>query len=135
MTKTVDTKTVSIYAAQVLLGAIAIAAGAAKLSGTGILVHQFQLLGIGQVFLTIAGTVEIAAGLCLLLPRGGILGAVLLTGVMVGALGITLGHVASAAAQPVPATALTATGFQSFQSSRTDNGNIQIVRPRTEWDI
>ena len=82
MTKTVDAntvcantvcaKTVSIYAAQVLLGAIAIAAGAAKLSGTGVLVHQFQLLGIGQVFLTIAGTVEIAAGLCLLLPRGGV---------------------------------------------------------------
>jgi len=135
MTKTVDTKTVSIYAAQVLLGAIAMAAGAAKLSGTGLLVHQFQLLGIGQVFLTIAGTVEIAAGLCLLLPRGGILGAVLLAGVMIGALGITLGHVASAVAQPQPATSFTATGLQSFQSGQTDGGTIQIIRPRTEWDI
>src|SRR5689334_4183686 len=52
MTKTVDAKiicakTVSIYAAQVLLGAIAIAAGAAKLSGTGLLVDQFHMLGIG----------------------------------------------------------------------------------------
>jgi len=129
------TKTVSIYAAQVLLGAIAIAAGAAKLSGTGVLVHQFQLLGIGQVFLTIAGTVEIAAGLCLLLPRGGILGAVLLAGVMIGALGITLGHVASAVAQPQPAASLTSTGFQSMQSSRPDGGMIQIIRPRTEWDV
>ena len=139
MTKTVDAnsvcaKTVSIYAAQVLLGAIAIAAGAAKLSGTGVLVHQFQLLGIGQVFLTIAGTVEIAAGLCLLLPRGGILGAVLLAGVMVGALGVTLGHVASAVAQPRPAQAFTSTGFTAHQSA--DQGAIiQIVRPRTEWDI
>ena len=132
MTKTVDSKTVSIYAAQILLGAIAIAAGAAKLSGTGLMVQQFQLLGIGQLFLTIAGTVEIAAGLCLLLPRGGILGAVLLAGVMVGALGITVGHVASAVAQPHPAPALTATGFQSYQN---DRGPIQIVRPRTEWDI
>ena len=129
------TKTISIYAAQILLGVIAIAAGYAKLSGTGLVVQQFQMLGIGQGFLSIAGAAEIAAGLCLLLPRGGILGAVLLVCVMVGALGITLGHVASAAAQPVPATALTATGLQSFQSSRTDNGNIQIVRPRTEWDI
>ena len=129
------TKTISIYAAQILLGVIAIAAGYAKLSGTGLVVQQFQMLGIGMVFLTIAGTVEIAAGLCLLLPRGGILGAVLLTGVMVGALGITLGHVASAAAQPQPAASLTSTGFQSFQSSRTDSGHIQIVRPRTEWDI
>ena len=135
MTKTVDTKTVSIYAAQILLGAIAIAAGTAKLSGTGLMVQQFQMLGIGQVFLTIAGTVEIAAGLCLLLPRGGILGAVLLACVMVGALGITLGHVASAVAQPVPATSLTATGFPSFQSGRDDSSTIQIVRPRAEWDI
>jgi uncharacterized membrane protein YphA (DoxX/SURF4 family) len=132
MTKTVNAKTVSIYAAQILLGAIAMAAGAAKLSGTGLLVQQFQMLGIGQVFLTIAGTVEIAAGLCLLLPRGGILGAVLLAGVMIGALGITLGHVASAVAQPVPAASLTATGFQS---SQPDGGNLQIVRPRAEWDI
>jgi len=132
MTKTVDTKTVSLYAAQILLGAIAIAAGAAKLAGTGVMVQQFQMLGIGQVFLTIAGTIEIAAGLCLLLPRGGILGAVLLAGVMIGALGITVGHVASAVAQPVHTAPLTATGFQSSQN---DHGNIQIVRPRAEWDI
>jgi uncharacterized membrane protein YphA (DoxX/SURF4 family) len=129
------TKTISIYAAQILLGVIAIAAGYAKLSGTGLVVQQFQMLGIGQVFMTIAGTVEIAAGLCLLWPRGGILGAVLLAGVMVGALGLTLGHVASAVAQPVPTASLTATGLQSFQSGRNDQGNIQIIRPRTEWDI
>ena len=129
------TKTISIYAAQILLGLIAIAAGYAKLSGTGLVVQQFQMLGVGQVFLTIAGTVEIGAGLCLLLPRGGILGAVLLAGVMIGALGITVGHVASAVAQPQPAASLTATGFQSFQSGRSDGGSIQIVRLRTEWDI
>jgi putative oxidoreductase len=129
------TKTISIYAAQILLGVIAIAAGAAKLSGMGLLVQQFQMLGIGQGFLMVAGAAEIAAGLCLLLPRGGILGAVLLACVMVGALGVTVGHVASAVAQPVPATALTATALQSFQSGRNGSGTIQAVRPRAEWDI
>lgn len=129
------TKTVSIYAAQILLGVIAIAAGYAKLTGTGLMVQQFHTLGIGQVYLTVAGTVEIAAGLCLLLPRGGIVGAVLLAGVMIGALGITVGHVASAVAQPVAAAPLTATGFQSLKSGHNDAGAIQIVRPRTEWDI
>ena len=129
------TKTISIYAAQILLGVIAIAAGYAKLSGTGLVVQQFQMLGIGQSFLTIAGAAEIVAGLCLLLPRGGILGAVLLACVTVGALGVTLGHVASAVAQPVPAASLTATGLHSFQSGRHHSGNIQIVRPRAEWDI
>jgi len=128
------TKTASIYAAQILLGVIAMAAGYAKLTGTGLMVQQFQMLGIGQSFLTIAGAAEIVAGLCLLLPRGGILGAVLLAGVMVGALGVTVGHVASAVAQPRPAQAFTSTGFSSHQSA--DQGAfIQIVRPRTEWDI
>jgi len=128
------TKTASIYAAQILLGLIAMAAGYAKLTGAGLMVQQFQMLGIGQGFLSIAGAAEIVAGLCLLLPRGGIVGAVLLAGVMVGALGVTVGHVASAATQPHPVTAFTATGFNSHQSG-DEAGSFQIVRPRAEWDI
>ena len=99
------TKTISIYAAQILLGVIAIAAGYAKVTGAGLMVQQFQAIGLGQGFLMVAGTAEIIAGFCLLLPRGGILGAVLLTCVMVGALGVTIGHVASAVAAPAPSFA------------------------------
>ncbi len=118
------TKIISIYAAQILLGMIAIAAGYAKLTGAGLMVHQFQAIGLGQGFLMIAGAAEILAGLCLLMPRGGIVGAVVLAGVMVGALGLTIGHVASATAQPTPA--FTATSTQ---------GAISIFKARTEWDI
>jgi uncharacterized membrane protein YphA (DoxX/SURF4 family) len=118
------TKTISIYAAQILLGMIAIAAGYAKLNGAGLMVHQFQAIGLGHGFLMAAGTAEILAGLCLLLPRGGVLGAVLLAGVMVGALGVTLGHVASAVAQPAPSFTATSTG-----------GAVHIFTQRTEWDI
>ena len=103
-------KTISIYEAQIRLGVITIAAGYAKITGAGLMVQQFQAIGPGNGFLMIAGCAEILAGLCLLLPRGGILGAVLLTCVMVGALGVTLGHVASAVAQPAPS--FTATSFQ-----------------------
>src|SRR4051794_32806748 len=124
------TKTISIYAAQILLGVIAIAAGYAKLIGSGLMVQQFHALGLGQGFLTIAGAAEIIAGLCLLMPRGGILGALLLTSVMVGALGVTLGHMASAAAAPAPS--FTAT---SYQAGQHDAGTIRIFRQRTEWDI
>jgi uncharacterized membrane protein YphA (DoxX/SURF4 family) len=127
------TKTISIYAAQILLGMVAIAAGYAKLTGTGLMVQQFQTIGFGQGFLMVAGTAEIAAGLCLLSPRGGILGAVLLACVMVGALGITIGHVASAVAAPVSTAAYTSTSTQA--KSGHDAGMIRIVRPRTEWDI
>ena len=123
------TKTISIYAAQILLGVIALAAGYAKLTGAGLMVHQFQTIGLGQGFLTVAGTAEIVAGLCLLMPRGGILGAVLLTCVMVGALGVTIGHVASSAAAPAPS--FTATSYQSNSNA----GTMQIFRQRAEWDI
>jgi uncharacterized membrane protein YphA (DoxX/SURF4 family) len=123
------TKTISIYAAQILLGMVAIAAGYAKLTGTGLMVQQFQTIGFGQGFLMVAGTAEIAAGLCLLSPRGGILGAVLLASVMIGALGVTIGHVASATAAPAPT--FTATSYQANPNA----GTIQIFRQRTEWDI
>ena len=123
------TKTISIYAAQILLGVIAIAAGYAKLTGAGLMVHQFQAIGLGQGFLTVAGIAEIVAGLCLLLPRGGILGAVLLTCVMVGALGMTIGHVASAHRCTGPGSPPPA-----IRPSH-DAGTIQIFRQRTEWDI
>jgi uncharacterized membrane protein YphA (DoxX/SURF4 family) len=123
------TKTISIYAAQILLGMVAIAAGYAKLTGTGLMVQQFQAIGFGQGFLMVAGTAEIAAGLCLLSPRGGILGAVLLASVMIGALGVTIGHVASATAAPAPS--FTATSYQPNHNA----GTIQIFRQRTDWDI
>ena len=123
------TKTISIYAAQILLGVVAIVAGYAKLAGTGLMVQQFQAIGLGHGFLMMAGTAEIIAGLCLLSPRGGILGAVLLACVMVGALGVTIGHVASAVAAPAPS--FTATSIQHGH----DAGAIQIFRQRTEYDI
>jgi len=123
------TKTISIYAAQILLGVIAIAAGYAKLTGTGVMVQQFQTIGLGYGFLMMAGTAEIAAGLCLLSPRGGILGALLLASVMIGALGVTIGHVASATAAPAPS--FTNTSYQASHQAAP----IQIFRQRTEWDI
>ena len=123
------TKTISIYAAQILLGMIAVAAGYAKITGADFMVQPFQTLGIGQGFLFVAGCAEIVAGLCMLLPRGGVLGAVLLTCVMVGALGITIGHVASATAAPAPS--FTNTSYQASHQAAP----IQIFRQRTEWDI
>jgi uncharacterized membrane protein YphA (DoxX/SURF4 family) len=128
------TKTISIYGLQVLLGLIAIAAGYAKLSGAGLMVQQFQALGVGQGFLLAAGSAEIVAGLCLLLPRGGILGAALLTCVMVGALGVTIGHVASTLASPAHAGQFTVSSIQAQSAART-HGITVIVRQRAGWDI
>jgi uncharacterized membrane protein YphA (DoxX/SURF4 family) len=131
------TKTISIYAVQILLGVIAIAAGYAKLTGAGLMVQQFQTIGLGQGFLTVAGTAEIIAGLCLLLPRGGILGAVLLTCVMVGALGVTIGHVASSVAQPAGAAHYTVSNAQAIaKSGRHDTGMVLTIQRKSDgWSI
>ena len=126
------TKTISIYAAQILLGMIAIGAGYAKLSGAGVMVHHFHAIGLGQGFLTVAGTAEIVAGLCLLLPRGGILGALLLACVMVGALGMTLGHVAQRQCSTGPRADRTGVSSPATTPAPVKS---RFFRQRTEWDI
>jgi uncharacterized membrane protein YphA (DoxX/SURF4 family) len=132
------TKTIGIYAAQILLGVIALAAGYAKLTGAGFMVQQFQMLGVGQGFLMVAGAAEIVAGLCLLLPRGGIVGALLLTCVMVGALGVTIGHVASTAAAPAQAVNYKISNTQaaaSYDAASYDAAIVRTIQRKAEWSI
>ena len=88
-------KTIALYGLQMLVGLVALAAGYAKLTGMGFIAEPFAMIGLGKTFLVLAGTAEIVAGLCLLFPRSGALGALLLTSVMVGTMGASLGHVIS----------------------------------------
>jgi uncharacterized membrane protein YphA (DoxX/SURF4 family) len=88
-------KTITLYGLQMLVGLVALAAGYAKLTGMGFMAEPFAMIGLGSTFLTLAGTVEILAGLCLLFPRSGAVGAVLLVTVMVGTAGASLGTVIS----------------------------------------
>ena len=88
-------KTIALYGLQMLVGLVALAAGYAKLTGMGFMAEPFAMIGLGKSFLMIAGTVEILAGLCLLFPRSGVVGAVLLATVMFGTMGASLGTVIS----------------------------------------
>ena len=88
-------KTIALYGLQMLVGLVALAAGYAKLTGMGFIAEPFAMIGLGKTFLMLAGTAEILAGLCLLFPRSGVVGALLLTSVMVGTMGASLGHVIS----------------------------------------
>lgn len=88
-------KTIALYGLQMLVGLVALAAGYAKLTGMGFIAEPFAMIGLGKTFLMLAGTAEILAGLCLLFPRSGVLGALLLTSVMIGTMGASLGHVIS----------------------------------------
>jgi hypothetical protein len=84
-------KTIALYGLQMLVGLVALAAGYAKLTGMGFIAEPLAMIGLGKTFLILAGAAEILAGLCLLFPRSGVVGALLLTSVMVGTMGASVG--------------------------------------------
>ena len=68
--------------------------------------------------------------------RGGIVGAVLLVCVTVGAMGMTIGHVASAASHSAPAQQLTISHIQTMErDTRTASRTFTVVQHRAQWDI
>lgn len=87
--------TIAIYLVQAVLGLTVMAFGASSLLGADIMVRSFELVGIGSSLRLAIGVAEIAAGLFLLFPRGGILGSAVLACVMMGTLGVSIGHIAS----------------------------------------
>ena len=93
--------TIAIYGLQASMGLLAVAAGTAKLCGVDIMVDAFNLLGLGAPVRMTVGAVEIIGGLCLLLPRAGAVGALMLAAVVVGSAGLTIGQVAGKASNGV----------------------------------
>jgi uncharacterized membrane protein YphA (DoxX/SURF4 family) len=124
-------KTIALYGLQALVGLVALAAGYAKLTGMDFVAEPFAMIGLGKVFLTIAGSIEIIAGLCLLFPRSGVVGAVLMATVMFGTMGASLGHVISHRGD---ATQMTVS--HTFRASAPDHMVRPVVIKKGEgWDI
>jgi uncharacterized membrane protein YphA (DoxX/SURF4 family) len=124
-------KTIALYGLQALVGLVALAAGYAKLTGMEFVAEPFAMIGLGKTFLTVAGSVEIVAGLCLLFPRSGVVGAVLMATVMVGTMGASLGHVISHRGD---ATHMTVS--HTFRASAPDHMVRPVVIKKGEgWDI
>jgi uncharacterized membrane protein YphA (DoxX/SURF4 family) len=124
-------KTITLYGLQMLVGLVALAAGYAKLTGMDFMAAPFAMIGLGNTFLLVAGIVEIVAGLCLLYPRSGVVGAVLLATVMVGTMGASLGHMISHRGE---ATQMTVS--HTFRTSAPDHMVRPVVIKKGEgWDI
>ena len=87
-------KTIAIYGVQAAMGLTGLAAGVAKLAGADIMVDAFDMLGLGSSFRLMAGLVEVLGGVCLLMPKAGVIWAVLLASVVMGTAGLTIGQVA-----------------------------------------
>ena len=124
-------KTIALYGLQMLVGFVALAAGYAKLTGMGFVAEPFAMIGLGKTFLILAGAAEVLAGLCLLFPRSGVIGALLLTTVMVGTMGASVGHAISRSGAEQPAVS------QTFRTAVQGDAMVRsvVIKKNQGWDI
>ena len=78
-------KTLGFWALKLVLAALFIFAGGAKLAGLPAMVEVFERVGLGQWFRYFTGVVEMGGAALLLWPATTAIGALLLTFVSVGA--------------------------------------------------
>ena len=128
------TNKTAIYGLQAMVGLVALAAGAAKLSGADFMVQPFEMIGLGSTFRLVAGSAEILGGLCLLLPRGGLIGAFLMACVMVGVMGATIGHLATHGGSMQPATQQVSIKTFKAVTGKAEQGTVTFGRHQG-WDI
>ena len=76
---------VGLWILQIAAAGMFLMVGFLKLSGDPQLVGLFEAIGLGQWFRYLTGTLEVAGAFLLLIPRTSGLGALMLAGVMVGA--------------------------------------------------
>jgi putative oxidoreductase len=76
---------VVLWVLQIAAAAMFLMVGFLKVSGDAQLVALFEAIGLGQWFRYLTGTLEVAGAFLLLIPRTSGLGALMLAGVMVGA--------------------------------------------------
>src|SRR5437016_13761268 len=76
---------VVLWVLQIAAAGMFLMVGFLKLSGNAQLVGLFEAIGLGQWFRYLTGTLEVAGAFLLLIPRTSGLGALMLAGVMTGA--------------------------------------------------
>jgi uncharacterized membrane protein YphA (DoxX/SURF4 family) len=76
---------VGLWVLQIGAAGMFLTVGFLKLSGNPQLVGLFEAIGLGQWFRYLTGALEVAGAILLLVPRTGGLAALMLFGVMIGA--------------------------------------------------
>src|SRR2546430_5987969 len=117
-------KSNAIYGFHILVGGLFVAAGGAKVAGVDIMVQEFDLVGLGQSFRILVGFLEIIGGLCLVVPRTGVLGATLVACAMAGFLSSGIWHRIPLASRPNPTNGPL---FTNYETSPTPAG-LTILR-------
>ena len=75
-----------LWALQIISAGMFLLAGTMKLSGNPMMVQMFGVIGLGQWFRYLTGTIEVVGAVLLLIPSVAIYGAVPLAATMVGAI-------------------------------------------------
>jgi putative oxidoreductase len=78
-------RSISIWVLRVLVSLLFLAASAMKLTSQPQMVAEFQIVGLGQWFRYLTGSLELIGAVALLIPRSSIIGAVILMLVDIGA--------------------------------------------------
>jgi uncharacterized membrane protein YphA (DoxX/SURF4 family) len=94
---------IGLWSLKVLLAAVFLAAGGAKLAGVPMMVESFEHLGLGQWFRYVTGALEVIGAVVILLPAFAAFGGALLAVIMVGA---TLAHLFAIPGPSLPAIVL-----------------------------
>ena len=101
-------KNVVLWIVQILLAAVFLMAGSAKLTGAPPMVQMYDTIGLGQWFRYVTGVIEVGCAILLLIPGLAGIGAPLLGCTMIGAIitHVTVLHTAFA----MPAALLAGAG-------------------------
>jgi uncharacterized membrane protein YphA (DoxX/SURF4 family) len=97
------TVTAISWTLQVLIVAMFLFAGSLKLMGAPLMVQEFELLGLGQWFRYLTGSIEVVSAVLLLVPGLALYGALAAAVTMTGAV---IAHAAVLPGSPVPAAVL-----------------------------
>jgi putative oxidoreductase len=96
-------KPIALWAVKIMLAAVFIAAGGAKLYGVPMMVDLFEIIGVGQWFRYVTGALEVIGAVLILMPALSAVGGLLLCCIMVGA---TLTHLFVLPGSAIPAMVL-----------------------------
>jgi putative oxidoreductase len=99
------TTTGVLWALKILSAAMFLFAGSLKLTGAPLMVQEFAVIGIGQWFRYLTGTIEVVSAVLLLIPSIAFYGAAALAVTMVGAI---FSHLFILGGSPAPAIFLLA---------------------------
>ena len=107
-----------LWALQIVSAIVFLMAGGSKLAGVPMMVQMFGVIGIGQWFRYVTGTIEVVSAVLLLIPSVAAYGAAALAVTMIGAIVTHLFIVGGSPLMPIVLLASTVTIVWARRSGR-----------------